>query len=142
MLSWFECDKAWIGVEQKDYKKAELVFEDLMSRRNSYSSSVSDYLFIATPLSLWQVMMQLEKLGVDYWIQGRENPNGKGAQATKDIVLRERLATFSTRPLIDAIQEHLDALTKKYEGCEKPMDSECYWLLRDIAKHILQQHKS
>ena len=49
---------------------------------------------------------------------------------------------FSTRPLIDAIQEHLDALTKKYEGCEKPMDSECYWLLRDIAKHILQQHKS
>ena len=71
MLSWFECDKAWIGVEQKDYKKAEMVFEDLTSRRMNYSSSVSNCSSIVTPVSLWQTMMQLEKLGVDYRVNNR-----------------------------------------------------------------------
>lgn len=148
-LAWFQCDKGWFGVEIKYHKRVyEFISRTEFERNPMYCHKNS--------ITLLESMNWAEGIGIPYEIS-TVMPDVVAEQLQRVAVMNERLAQVrrETEALrnglsavlvkkepshrIELIREAVDKLTKQYQARAKPIETECYYLLRNIAKYIVEQ---
>lgn len=148
-LVWFECDKGWLGVEPEYRKRAY----DFISRAEFNRDPMH---YHKTSITLLEVMNWAEHVGVPYEIS-TVTPDVVAQQRLRAKMENEKIAIerqaaecfkngFNTVPekkepshRIGLIRDIIDELDKKFSMRPKPIEHDCYYLLRNIAKYIVEQ---